>query len=211
MRKHLEPLTAPLLSNGHVRLEPSSLKHVSGLQAATADGELWKLYYTYAPTVEGVAAEIERRLEQFALGEMIPFTVIHTRNGIDTIVGMTTFLHFEQSAAYNRVEIGATWYARSAQGSGINTTAKYLMLKHAFETWQTIAVEMRTHRLNSQSRRAIEGLGAQLDAILRAQRIMPNGSTRDTAVYSITATEWPTVKTHLEFKMRQSDGGIRFP
>ena len=210
-KKHLNTLTAPLLSNGHVRLELSSLDHASGLQAATADGELWKLHYTYAPTVEGVTAEIERRLTQFALGGMIPFTVIQTRNGIDTIVGMTTFLNFECSTAYKRVEIGATWYARSAQGTGINTAAKYLMLKHAFEEWQTIAVELRTHRLNSQSRRAIEGLGAQLDAILRAQRIMPNGNTRDTAVYSITATEWPTIKTHLEFKLHQHKNRISPP
>lgn len=195
--------STPLLFNEHVRLELSSLEHIAGLQAAAADGELWKLHYTYVPTVEGVEAEIKRRLEQFALGEMMPFTIIQSRNNIDTIVGMTTFLNFEQSSAYNRVEIGATWYAQSAQRVGLNTMVKYLMLKHAFEEWQTIAVELRTHRLNSQSRRAIEGLGAQLDAILRAQRIMPNGNTRDTAVYSITATEWPTIKNHLEFKIAQ--------
>ena len=211
IKKHLNTLTAPSLSNGHVRLELSSLDHTLGLQAATADGELWKLHYTYAPTVDGVAAEIERRLEQFALGEIIPFTVIQTHNGIDTIVGMTTFLNFDRSATHQRVEIGATWYAQSAQGTGINTMAKYLMLKHAFEEWHTIAVELRTHRLNSQSRRAIEGLGAQLDAILRAQRIMPNGNIRDTAVYSIIATEWATVKTHLEFKLRQHESRISSP
>ena len=200
----MSSLPALTLNNEFVRLELSSLEHVAGLQKATADGQLWKLWYTAVPTVEGVAAEITRRLGLYEQGKMIPLTIIHTMNGADEIVGMTSFMNIEQTASYNRAEIGSTWYSPTVQRTVLNTAVKHLMLKYAFEDWKVIAVEFRTHRLNTQSRRAIERLGAQLDGILRAHQIMPNGTLRDTAVYSITANEWPTIKTHLEFKIEQS-------
>jgi RimJ/RimL family protein N-acetyltransferase len=196
-------LPALTLSNEFVRLELSSLEHVAGLQKATADGELWKLWYTAVPTVEGVAAEITRRLGLYEQGKMIPLTIIRTVNGADEIVGMTSFMNIEQTALYQRAEIGSTWYSPTVQRTVLNTAVKHLMLKYAFEDWKVIAVEFRTHRLNTQSRRAIERLGAQLDGVLRAHQIMPNGTLRDTAVYSITANEWNTIKTHLEFKIEQ--------
>ena len=143
-----------------------------------------------------MAAEIERRLALQASGSMLPFTVLDAK---DRIVGMTTYMNID--ASNRRLEIGSTWYARSAQRSALNTQCKLLLLTHAFEVLNCIAVEFRTHRLNTQSRRAIERLGAQLDGILRSHQISPNGSLRDTAVYSITAAEWPTVRAHLGWQI----------
>jgi N-acetyltransferase len=127
---------------------------------------------------------------------MLPFTVFDSQG---RIVGMTTYMNID--AANRRLEIGSTWYARSVQRTALNTQCKRLLLGHAFEALSCIAVEFRTHRLNSQSRRAIERLGAQLDGILRSHQISPNGSLRDTAVYSITAAEWPTVAAHLDWQL----------
>jgi RimJ/RimL family protein N-acetyltransferase len=115
---------------------------------------------------------------------------------------MTTYMNVD--APNRRVEIGSTWYAQSTQRSALNTECKRMLLGHAFESLQCIAVEFRTHRLNTQSRRAIERLGAQLDGILRAHQIGHGGTLRDTAVYSITAAEWPVVKTHLDFQLASS-------
>jgi RimJ/RimL family protein N-acetyltransferase len=112
---------------------------------------------------------------------------------------MTTYMNVDTPT--RRVEIGSTWYAQSAQRGPLNTQCKRLLLAHAFDTLACIAVEFRTHRLNTQSRRAIERLGAQLDGILRAHQVSPNGTLRDTAVYSITAAEWPTVRAHLDWQL----------
>jgi RimJ/RimL family protein N-acetyltransferase len=127
---------------------------------------------------------------------MLPFTVL---NDGGTVVGMTTCMHID--AVHQRVEIGSTWYASSAQRTPLNTNAKRLLMGHAFEQLQCIAVEFRTHRLNTQSRRAIERLGAQLDGVLRAHQRAADGSLRDTAVYSVTAAEWPAVRAHLDWQL----------
>lgn len=187
------PLT---LSGPHARLEPLHPAHLAGLQDAVRDGELWQLWYTAIPAPERMGAEIERRLGLQAAGSMLPFTVMDASG---RIVGMTTYMNID--ATNQRVEIGSTWYARSAQRTALNTQCKRLLLGHAFETLECIAVEFRTHRLNTQSRRAIERLGAQLDGVLRAHQRMPNGTLRDTAVYSITAAEWPTIRAHLDFQL----------
>jgi len=188
------PWPAPVtLSGPHARLEPLSRDHHDGLCEATRDGELWKLWYTSVPSPEGMAAEIERRL---ALPTMCPFTVF---DAVDRIVGMTTYMNTD--AANRRVEIGSTWTARRAQRTPLNTQCKRLLLAHAFEQLDCIAVEFRTHRLNTQSRRAIERLGAQQDGILRAHSRAADGSVRDTAVYSITAAEWPAVRSHLDWQL----------
>lgn len=185
---------APVELRGpHARLLPLAAEHLEGLCAATRDGELWKLWYTAVPAPEGMAAEIERRLRLQAAGSMLPWTVFDAGG---RIVGMTTYMNID--AGNRRVEIGSTWTAKSAQRTALNTQCKRLLLGHAFEQLDCIAVEFRTHRLNVQSRRAIERLGAQLDGILRAHQRSPNGSLRDTAVYSITAPEWPTVRAHLD-------------
>lgn len=184
------------LQGPHARLVPLAAAHADDLCEATRDGRLWELWYTSIPSPEGMRAEIDRRLDLQQRGSMLPFTVLDASG---RIVGMTTYMHVD--AANRRVEIGSTWYAASAQRTPLNTQCKRLLLGHAFDTLQCIAVEFRTHRLNSQSRRAIERLGAQLDGILRAHQISANGSLRDTAVYSITAAEWPAVRAHLDWQL----------
>lgn len=193
-------LLATTLDHKRVRLELTSLDHLEGLKSACADGELNKLWYTVIPTPDGMENEIRRRLDLYEKGTMVPYTIIQKTDSCEQIIGMTTFMNVEHTSTYNRVEIGSTWYAQSVQRNGINTIVKRMMLAHAFEEWKVLAVEFRTHRLNQQSRQAIERLGAQLDGILRSHSIMANGTLRDTAVYSITATEWPTIKVHLDFK-----------
>ncbi|HSW06520.1 GNAT family N-acetyltransferase [Aquabacterium sp.] len=189
----VEPLT---LRGEFARLEPLSLVHADGLAAAARDGDMWQLWYTAIPAPERMLTEIERRLGLQAAGSMLPFTVF---DAADRIVGMSTFMNID--AVHQRVEIGSTWYGASAQRTPLNTQCKRLMLSHAFEALQCIAVEFRTHRFNQQSRRAIERLGAQQDGILRNHQRAANGTLRDTVVYSITADEWPTVRTHLDFQL----------
>ena len=191
---------APVELRGeHAALVPLALEHQPGLIDATRDGELWKLWYTAVPSPEGMAAEIQRRLSLQSSGSMLPFTVLDASG---QIAGMSTYMNID--ATYRRVEIGSTWYASHVQRTPLNTQCKLLLLAHAFEALACIAVEFRTHRLNTQSRRAIERLGAQLDGILRAHQVSPNGAVRDTAVYSITAPEWPAVKAHLEWQLAKA-------
>lgn len=187
-------LTDPIELRGrHASLLPLQREHESALAEASRDGALWTLWYTTVPSPERMRAEIERRLALQAADTMLPFTVLDA-SGVP--VGMTSFMHID--ATHRRVEIGSTWYAARVQRSALNTECKQMLLAHAFDTLGCIAVEFRTHRLNAQSRRAIERLGAQLDGILRAHQRMPDGTLRDTAVYSITASEWPTIRTHLQ-------------
>ena len=188
-----DPVT---LVGPHARLEPLSQAHHDALCEATRDGELWRLWYTAVPSPEGMAKEIDRRLALQAAGSMLPFTSFDASG---RVVGMTTYMNIE--ASHRRVEIGSTWTAAGAQRGPLNTQCKRLLLGHAFEALDCIAVEFRTHRLNQQSRRAIERLGGQLDGILRAHQRSADGSLRDTAVYSITAAEWPTVRAHLDWQL----------
>ncbi len=128
---------------------------------------------------------------------MLPFTVIERATG--QTVGMTTYMNVD--TINRRVEIGSTWYARRVQRTALNSEAKLLLLAHAFDIMGCIAVEFRTHFMNEQSRRAIERLGAKLDGILRNHSVAANGTLRDTCVYSIIASEWPTVRAHLEWQL----------
>jgi RimJ/RimL family protein N-acetyltransferase len=189
----LQPVT---LAGRHVRLEPLSQDHAGALREAVQDGELWRLWYTAVPPPEAMAAEIERRLGLCERGSMLPFAVIAADG---RAVGMTTFMNVDN--VHRRVEIGSTWYAASTQRTPLNTECKRLLLAHAFDALSCIAVEFRTHRFNLQSRAAIERLGAQLDGILRSHQRAGDGTLRDTAVYSITAAEWPTVRTHLDWQL----------
>jgi N-acetyltransferase len=191
----LEPVT---LEGPHARLEPLSQQHRDDLVTAVQDGELWKLWYTSIPAPEKMQAEIERRLALQAAGLMLPFTV---KDADGMIAGMTTYMNAD--ATNRRVEIGSTWYARRVQRSALNTQSKLLLLTHAFEKLDCIAVEFRTHFFNHPSRRAIERLGAKLDGIIRNHQIARNGTLRDTVVYSIIASEWPTVKAHLTFQLEE--------
>ena len=185
------------LHGRHVSLVPLSLAHHDDLVDAVEDGDLWELWYTSVPSPEGMRADIERRLALHAQGSMVPFAVIE-RSG-NRAVGMTTFMHID--AANQRLEIGSTWYRRRVQRTPLNTECKLLLLTHAFETLDCIAVEFRTHYLNRQSRAAIERLGAKLDGVLRQHQIGRNGTLRDTCVYSVLDREWPTVKEHLGHRL----------
>ena len=186
------------LRGRYVRLIPLAMEHEAGLSEAARDGELWKLWYTFAPTPEGMRTEIERRLGLLAARSMVPWTVMDADG---RIAGMTTFMNVD--AVNRRVEIGSTWYAQRVQRTGLNTEAKLLLMAYAFERLGCIAVEFRTHFMNGQSRRAIERLGAKLDGVLRSHVVMPNGSLRDTVVYSVIAGEWPAVKANLEWQLQR--------
>jgi RimJ/RimL family protein N-acetyltransferase len=188
-----EPVT---LSGAHARLVPLSHAHIDGLVEAVKDGELWKLWYTSIPRPENMATEIDRRLALQAAGLMLPFTVFDPSG---QIAGMTTYMNVD--AANRRLEIGSTWYAKRVQRSALNTQCKLMLLTHAFDKLDCIAVEFRTHFFNHQSRRGIERLGAKLDGILRSHQIAANGTLRDTVVYSIIACEWPTVRAHLTYQL----------
>jgi RimJ/RimL family protein N-acetyltransferase len=191
----LEPVT---LRGTHARLEPLSQDHCEGLTEAVKDGELWKLWYTFVPRPEDMRNEIARRLGLQVSGTMLPWTAFDADG---KIAGMTTYMNVD--AANRRVEIGSTWYAKRVQRSALNTQCKLLLLTHAFEKLDCIAVEFRTHFFNHQSRRGIERLGAKQDGILRSHQIGPNGTLRDTVVYSIIASEWPTVKAHLDYQLNE--------
>jgi N-acetyltransferase len=188
-----EPVT---LRGQYATLEPLARTHSDGMVDATNDGELWKLWYTSVPSPEGMAKEIERRLDLQAKGSMLPFAVLDAEG---RVAGMTTFMNIDP--VHKRVEIGSTWYAKRVQRTPLNTECKLMLMGHAFEALDCIAVEYRTSFFNQQSRRAIERLGAKLDGILRSHQRHGDGSLRDTCVYSIIASEWPAVKAHLSFQL----------
>ena len=196
MNAWIEPFS---LDGQHVAVEPLERKHSDDLTRAAADGDLHRLWYTMVPTPEGVPEEIERHLSLREAGTMFPFAVIQKSTG--HAVGMTTYMNI--SAPNRRLEIGSTWYRKSVQRTPLNTECKLLLLQHAFEELESICVEFRTHFINTQSRRAIERLGAKLDGVLRSNMIMANGTVRDTAVYSIIQSEWPTVKANLTWRLEQ--------
>jgi RimJ/RimL family protein N-acetyltransferase len=190
---------APVSLQGqHVALAPLDHSHATDLAEASADGDLHRLWYTMIPAPDDVSAEIDRRLNLQSNGSMLPFAVL-TPEG--KAVGMTTYMNIDSSN--RRVEIGSTWYRKSVQRGPMNTECKLLMLQHAFETLDCIAVEFRTHFINVQSRRAIERLGAKLDGVIRNHIVMANGTLRDTAGYSVLPNEWPTVKANLIWQLQK--------
>jgi len=191
-------LQSVTLKGEHASLEPLAAAHRDGLIEAVNDGELWKLWYTAIPEPDKMDAEIARRLDLQQKGAMLPFTV---KDADGRIAGMTTYMNVD--APNRRVEIGSTWYAKRVQRTPLNTQCKLLLLTHAFEKLDCIAVEFRTHFFNQQSRRGIERLGAKQDGILRNHSISPNGTLRDTVVFSIIASEWPTAKAHLTYQLNE--------
>lgn len=188
----------PVTLNGeHAMLAPLSLDHCGDLTEAVKDGELWRLWYTMIPVPEKMQMEIERRLQLQANGIALPFAVIDRSTGKAS--GLTSYLNVD--APNRRVEIGGTWYRKRLQRTAVNTECKLLLLAHAFEQLNCIAVEFRTSFFNRPSRTGIERLGAKLDGVLRNHLILANGTLRDTCVYSIIAGEWPSVKANLEFQL----------
>jgi len=190
----LEPVT---LVGNLVTLEPLRQDHHDGLVDAARDGELWRLWYTSVPRAQDMRQEIDRRLGLQAAGSMLPFTA--RRNDTGRVIGMTTYMHADP--VNRRLEIGSTWNAVSAQRTGTNTESKLLLLAHAFEDLGCIAVEFRTHWMNQQSRSAIARLGAKQDGVLRNHERLPDGSLRDTVVFSIIEPEWPSVRNELERRL----------
>jgi RimJ/RimL family protein N-acetyltransferase len=185
------------LTGNLVRLEPLRADHADQLAAAAGDGRLWELWYTSVPTPEAMAADVERRLAEREAGTLLPFTVRRADTG--AVIGSTNYLNIEPEGP--RLEIGGTWNALSAQRSGTNAESKLLLLGHAFESLGCIAVEFRTHWHNVQSRTAIARLGAKQDGVLRNHRRLPDGSLRDTVVFSILDAEWPAVRNGLQHRL----------
>ncbi len=189
------PTDAPVLRGASVVLEALATRHADDLATAATDGELWKLWYTSVPHPDRMHAEVARRLELKGRGTMLPYAVIDTASG--AAVGMTTNMEIDRPN--RRVEIGSTWYAARVQRTALNTEAKSLLLRSAFETFGCVCVEFRTSVFNRRSRAAIERLGAKLDGILRSRSIDAEGIVRDVCAYSIIASEWPAIARHLEF------------
>jgi len=194
----LQPVT---LRGEHVSLEPLQREHADALRGAAADGKLWQLWYTSVPTPDNTEAYIEQALAMQAQGIALPFVVRALAGG--EIVGSTRYCNAD--AGNRRLEIGYTWYAERVQRSAVNSEAKLLLMRHAFESLDCIAVEFRTNWFNQRSRAAIARLGAKQDGVLRSHQRMSDGSLRDSVVFSIIASEWPAVRQHLTHKLRRGD------
>jgi len=188
----IEPVT---LKGEHATLEPLEAKHEAALRDAAADGELWRLWYTSVAPPDEIGDYIARALDMRERLGAMPFAVRHNTTG--NVVGCTRY--FNVDAANRRLEIGHTWYSKRAQRTAVNTECKLLLLTHAFEVLRCVAVEFRTHWFNHASRVAIERLGAKQDGVLRNHQLLPDGSKRDTVVFSIIDGEWPAVRRHLKF------------
>ncbi|UII77324.1 GNAT family N-acetyltransferase [Flagellimonas sp. HMM57] len=197
MNSWLHPIE---LEGNLVKLIPMQQTHREGLLEAATDGNLWELWYTSVPSSTTVDAYMDFAINEQKAQRALPFVIIDKKT--NTIVGSTRFCSVD--APNRRVEIGYTWYAKHVQRTGINTECKYLLLQHAFETLDAIAVEFKTNFFNFPSRNAILRLGARQDGIIRNHRIDKQGNIRDTVIFSILNSEWPTVKTSLEFKMNRT-------
>jgi RimJ/RimL family protein N-acetyltransferase len=190
----VQPVT---LEGRGIRLEPLTTTHHDALAAAAADGSLWELWFTSVPAPGGTQAYIADALKGQQDGHMLPWAVRDLATG--AIVGTTRY--HDIVASIDRVEIGYTWYAQSRQRSSVNTTCKLLLLTHAFDTLGCKVVGLRTDNFNFRSQRAIEGLGAKKDGVLRHHATRRDGTVRDSVMYSILAAEWPDVRRHLELRL----------
>ena len=191
---------APVTLEGHgVRLEPLSSAHTADVARAVVDGRLWELWFTAVPDPEGVNTYIEEALEGQRAGHMLPWAVRELKTNL--VIGSTRY--HDIVAAIDRVEIGYTWYSESWQRSHVNSACKLLLLTHAFETLGCAVVGLQTDRFNVRSQRAIEGIGARLDGVIRHHKRRRDGSVRDTYIYSILAAEWPDVRKHLTLRLER--------
>jgi RimJ/RimL family protein N-acetyltransferase len=198
-RRWLDPVT---LSGTRVVLEPLAEAHVAGLARACDDGELWRHWYTLVAKPDAMDAYVEQALRQQQEEGALPFAVRHAVSG--ELIGCTRFFRVDEDN--RRLELGHTWYAQSHQRSGINSECKLLLLGHAFEDRDAIAVELRTHWHNRQSRQAIARLGAKQDGVLRNHTVSPGGIYRDTVVFSIINQEWPAVRQNLRYLLERGGG-----
>ena len=194
--RFIEPIT---LTGTHASIEPLGREHEEALRRAAADGELWRLWYTSVAPPEKMGEYIATALDMRERLDAMPFVIREKSSG--EIVGCTRY--FNVDAANRRLEIGHTWYSKRVQRGPINTECKLMLLTHAFEKLQCIAVEFRTHWFNHASRAAIERLGAKQDGVLRSHQVSADGSKRDTVVFSIIDGEWPAVKRHLRYQLER--------
>jgi len=192
----IAPAPISLERNG-LRLEPLGPEHRDGLVAAASDGELWTLWFTSVPDPAGAQPYIDDALKGQREGQMLPWAVRDLSDG--AIIGSTRY--HDMVPAIDRVEIGYTWYAARCQKSHVNTTCKLMLLSHAFETLGCEVVGLRTDNFNFVSQKAIEGIGAKKDGVLRHHQARRDGTVRDSVLYSILAIEWPDVKRHLELRL----------
>lgn len=190
-------LTPVTLEGRHVRLEPLAQAHHAALCAIGLDPELWELIPYRVATPEDLAAYIQTARDAQTAGSALPFATVHSPSG--QVVGSTRYLNIDQ--ANRRLEIGATWIAAPWRRTAVNTEAKYLMLRHAFETLGCIRVELKTDSLNQRSRNAIRRIGAVEEGTLRQHMITWSGRLRDSVYFSILDSEWPRVKQDLEQKL----------
>src|SRR5579863_536729 len=193
----LEPVT---LGGTHVRLEPLSLAHHAALTEVGLDEELWRWIVTPVRTKEDMRSYIETALREQAAGTALPFATVERATGRP--IGSTRFMNIDR--ANRRVEIGSTWIAKPWQRTAVNTEAKYLMLRHAFEVWGCTRVELKTDALNEKSRNAILRIGAKEEGTLRRHVITWTGRIRDSVYFSILDDEWPEVKAKLETRLSKS-------
>jgi RimJ/RimL family protein N-acetyltransferase len=194
-----QPVT---LEMGGIRLEPMTVEHHNALETVATDGRLWELWFTSVPEPGGMQAYIAAALKGQQDGHMLPWVVRELSSG--AIVGTTRY--HDIVAALDRVEIGYTWYAQSRQRTHVNTTCKLLLLRYAFESLGCKVVGLRTDNFNFRSQRAIEGLGAKKDGVLRHHAARKDGTVRDSVMYSILATEWFDVRRHLELRLARHAG-----
>lgn len=189
---------APVTLTGRlVELRPLDASYCDALIEAVEEGDLWQAaWYTSVPAPDGVAAEIDRRLDLCSKGEMIPFVTV---DATGRVLGMTSY--YELAADVPRLHIGYTWNRPSAHGTGTNAESKLLLLRHAFETLGVFRVGLTTQWVNFQSRAAIERLGAKQDGVMRAISRYRNGALRDSVEYSIIEPEWPAVRANLEMRL----------
>jgi RimJ/RimL family protein N-acetyltransferase len=195
----MKPVVPVTLERGPVRLVPLELAHEEGLAAAAADGELWNLRITSVPEPGATRAYIEAALRMRDEGHRLAFAVLDAASG--RVIGSSSY--HDIVPAVERLEIGYTWYGASHQRSAVNTTAKWLLMQHAFDTLGAQLVGWRTDNYNFASQRAIERLGARKDGVLRHHALRRDGTVRDTVMYSLTQGEWPEVKAHLEHQLRK--------
>lgn len=201
-------LTGPVLEGTLVRLEPLEQRHAADL-AVAAEEDRGTYAYTWVPRAEETAAYIDGQLARAATGRLAPYAQISLATG--RAVGATAFWEprcWRDEERLDAVEVGFTWLARSAQGTGINAEAKYLLFRHAFEVWQAARVDLKTDARNSRSRAAIESVGARFEGVLRnwSRSSAPGeeGRLRDSAIFSITAEEWPERRAALEARVRRA-------
>ena len=193
-KRWIEPVT---LMGSKVILEPLAPEHEDGLIAALHDGELWKLWFTPIPPPEKMKDYIAEALQMRENTGALPFVVREKESS--TIIGSTRFFNIDE--VNQRLNIGYTWYAESYQRTAVNTESKYLLLAHAFEKLEAIAVEFRTNWHNLRSREALARLGARQDGVFRNHTKLADGVYRDTAVFSIINLEWPAVKQSLLYRL----------